>query len=87
MYLYPDCVDMEQIRGEDLSGRMQGDEWTSPGIGGRDPRDGAANKQLGEMLVNGMADAIGEKARELLESLRASGKLERGPLPGGTARE
>ena len=83
MYLYPDSVDMHQIRDEDLTGNMQGDQWNSPGIGGRDPRDGNANKQLGEMLVMGMADAIGNKAQELLDTLRTSGKLHDGPPPGG----
>jgi len=83
MYLYPDCVDMHQIRDDNLTGAMAGDKWSSPGIGGRDPRGGAANKQLGEMLVKGMAEAIGNKARDLLEGLRAAGKLEQGPPPGG----
>jgi len=36
----------------------------------KDPGDGNANKQLGEKLVNDMADAIGEKARELLASFK-----------------
>lgn len=83
MYLYPDSADLHQIRDDDLSGNMEGDKWRSPGIGGRDPRGGAANKQLGEMLVKGMAGAIGLKAQELLEGLRAAGKLEDGPPPGG----
>jgi creatinine amidohydrolase len=83
MYLYPDCVDMHQIRDDDLTGSMGASNWNSPGIGGRDPRHGNANKQLGEMLVTGMADAIGKKAQQLLESLRAAGKLEAGPPPGG----
>jgi len=83
MYLRPDCVDMHQIRNDDLTGAGQFDRWNSPGIGGRDPRNGNANKQLGEMLVNGMAEAIGKKATELLESLRKSGKFSQGPRPGG----
>jgi len=83
MYLYPDSVDMHQIRDEDLSGKMEGDKWNSPGIGGQDPRNGTANKQLGEMLVKGMAEAVGNKARELLEGLRSAGKLDDGPPPGG----
>jgi hypothetical protein len=35
------------------------------------------------MLVRGMADAIGKKAQELLDGLRASGKFQEGPAPGG----
>lgn len=83
MYLCPDCVDMHQIRDDDITGRMQGDDWNSPGIGGRDPRNGTANKQLGEMLVAGMTAAIGAKAEELLASLHAAGRLPDSPPPGG----
>jgi len=83
MYLHPDSVDMHQIRGDHISGSKEPGEWTSPGIGGRDPRNGAANKELGERLVTGMAEAIGNKARELLRGLEAAGKLEAGPRPGG----
>jgi creatinine amidohydrolase len=84
MYLRPDCVDMHQIRNDVLPSALPVMNWDSPGIGGRDPRNGNANKQLGEMLVNGMADAIGKKAQELLESLRKSGKCSQGPRPGGS---
>ena len=83
MYLCPDCVDMHQIRNEAIGKGPLASDWTSPGIGGKDPRDGKANKQLGEMLVNGMADAIGKKAKELLGSLDESGALGQGPAPGG----
>lgn len=83
MHLRPDCVDMHQIRDDEINGDMHAGEWDSPGIGGRDPRGGNANKQLGAMLVAGMAEAIGTKATELLESLRAKGKLSQGPQPGG----
>jgi len=83
MYLRPDGVDMHQIRNDDLTSAGQFNRWDSLGIGGRDPRNGNANKQLGEMLVNGMAEAIGKKATELLESLRKSGKFSQGPHPGG----
>ena len=86
MQLYPDCVDMHQIRDDDLDGDMHGSEWDSPGIGGKDPRGGKANKQLGEKLVNGMADAIGRKAQDLLDGLRAAGKLDEGPGIGGGQR-
>jgi len=87
MYLCPDGVDMHQIRDDDLDGDMHFDQWDSPGLGGKDPRGGRANKQLGEMLVNGIADAIGKKARELLETLRASGRLSQGPAPGGGTKD
>ena len=83
MYLYPDCVDMHQIRDEVIKKEPLGARWDSPGIGGQDPREGRANKQLGERLVHGMAEAIGQKAHELLESLRRSGALDQGPPPGG----
>ena len=83
MYLYPDSVDMHQLRDADISGRMEPGDWDSPGIGGRDPRRGTANKQLGQTLVTGMADAVGGKARELLASLRERGLLCQGPPPGG----
>jgi len=71
MYLRPDCVDMHQIRDDDLSG-WNAEDWSSPGIGGQDPRNGKANKELGQMLVEGMADAIGNKARELLAKSSAA---------------
>jgi len=83
MYLCPDCVDMHQIRDEEIGKEWTGHKWDSPGIGGQDPRNGTANKQLGEMLVDGMAEAIGKKAQELLESLRASGAIGQGPPRGG----
>ena len=47
MYLYPECVDMDQIRDEVLSD----EDWfnpANPGISGRDPRCGTANKELGK---------------------------------------
>ena len=83
MYLYPGSVDMHQIRGDDLTAPEQFNAWNSAGIGGRDPRQGNANKQLGERLVEGMAQAIGQRAQQLMESLRQGGKLASGPPPGG----
>jgi len=84
MYLCPDCVDMHQIRDEVIGEGPLTAGWTTSGIGGQDPRGGTANKQLGEMLVDGMADAIGKKAQELLASLRDSGAIDQGPPPGGS---
>jgi creatinine amidohydrolase/Fe(II)-dependent formamide hydrolase-like protein len=84
MYLLPDCVDMHQIREEPI-GPVDWEhmDWKSPGISGKDPRGGSANKELGRMLVEGMANAIGTKARELLAGLGKAGLLSQGPPPGG----
>lgn len=84
MYLLPDCVDMDQIRTEKLQEiNPESSEWTDPGIEGRDPRHGVANKELGRKLVEGMSEAIGNKARELLTQLEKNGKLSAGPDMGG----
>lgn len=84
MYLRPDCVDMDQIRDEELQEfNPESSEWTDSGIEGRDPRQGAANKDLGRRLVEGMSEAIGNKARELLAELAEQGKLGAGPDIGG----
>jgi creatinine amidohydrolase len=88
MYLHPDCVDMHRIREEKLMDmNPESSEWTDPGIEGRDPRKGKANKELGKTLVEGIAEAIGKKAQALLSLLETSGKLKDGPPPGGRAPE
>ena len=84
MYLLPDCVDMDQIRSEKLEEwNPESSEWTDPGIEGRDPRNGEASKEFGRRLVDGMCEAIGNKARELLSGLEKKGKLSAGPKLGG----
>jgi len=66
MYLRPELVDMEQIKGEDLEseeGRRKA------GIYGRDPRI-YASRELGEKIANRIAERIGQKAQELLATLK-----------------
>ena len=66
MYLRPELVEMDRIRNEVLSTK----EWMQgAGIIGRDPRTDASC-ELGEKIVNRIADNIGNKAQELLAGLR-----------------
>ena len=62
MYLHPDLVQMDRIKDEVLS-TPEGHQ--AAGIGGRDPRTDAS-RELGEKIVNRIADNIGKKAQELL---------------------
>ena len=64
MFFYPDTVDMSTLEGEQIVLDM------SPphGIGGMDPRE-HASEEVGRRNAELAAKAIGEKARELLESL------------------
>ena len=64
MFFYPDRVDMAELGDEPITLDM------SPphGIGGLDPRE-HASAEVGERNVELAADAIGRRARELLESL------------------
>lgn len=86
MYLHPELVDMVQLEGIDLDGRISMDEWGSPGIGGRDPRGGTASRDLGRRLVLGIADAIGERATAFLQSVRAETGAASDPPAGGGRR-
>lgn len=65
MYLRPELVDMEKIKGEVLTTE---DGAKEAGISGRDPRTDAS-RELGEKIVNRIADNIGKKAQELLAEL------------------
>jgi creatinine amidohydrolase len=64
MFFYPDTVDLSEL-GE---GQLQPDMKPPDGIGGLDPRE-HASVEVGRRNVELCADAIGKKARELLESL------------------
>ena len=65
MYLRPELVDMQQIKGKDL--KSKGGR-KAEGIYGRDPRR-YASRELGEKIANRIADRIGQKAKELLGSV------------------
>ena len=65
MYLRPDLVEMDKIKHEELSTKEGAQE---AGIWGRDPRTDAS-RELGEKMVNRIADNIGKKAQELLAGL------------------
>ena len=65
MYLCADCVAMFQARDEVIEKGPLDSDWTPPGIGGQDSRDGTTNKPLGEILVNGMAPHASSVSRFL----------------------
>ncbi|MBM3494543.1 MAG: creatininase family protein [Armatimonadetes bacterium] len=64
MHLHPQCVDLTTLG----DGPLQLDMKPPDGIGGLDPRK-TASAQIGARSVRLAADAIGAKARELLQSL------------------
>ena len=64
MFFYPDLVDMSELGTGPLAPKMKPPD----GIGGLDPRE-HASPQVGERNIDLAAEAIGKKARELLESL------------------
>ena len=64
MFFYPDLVDMSALG----SGPLAPDMKPPDGIGGLDPRE-HASAAVGRRCVEIAAEAIGKKARELLESL------------------
>ncbi|MHC4885656.1 MAG: creatininase family protein [Planctomycetota bacterium] len=64
MFFYPDLVDMSELGTGPLAPKMQPPD----GIGGLDPRQ-HASAEVGERNVELASEAIGRKARELLESL------------------
>lgn len=66
MYLRPDLAEMDRIASEVLDTE---DGAKEAGIWGRDPRT-EASRELGEKIVNRIADNIGGKAQELLAGLR-----------------
>ena len=74
MFLYPDLVDMAALGTGPLAPNMQAPD----GIGGLDPRV-HASVEVGRMNVELAAAAIGEKARQLLESLPADQRSFRLP--------
>ena len=64
MFLYPDLVDLSTLGDGPLAPNMKPPD----GIGGQDPRR-YASAEIGRRNVELAAQAIGRKARELLESL------------------
>ncbi len=64
MFFYPDLVDMSQLGSGPLAPKMKPPD----GIGGLDPRE-HASAEVGRRNVELASDAIGRKARELLDSL------------------
>lgn len=64
MFFYPDLVDLAELGTGPLAPNMQPPD----GIGGLDPRE-HASAAVGRRNAELAADAIGKKARELLESL------------------
>lgn len=64
MFLYPDLVDMAALGNGPLAPKMKPPD----GIGGLDPRQ-HASLEVGRRNVQLAAQAIGKKARELLEGL------------------
>ena len=64
MFFYPDRVDMAELGDQPMNLDMK----PPHGIGGLDPRK-HASPEVGERNVELAAEAIGRKARELLESL------------------
>lgn len=66
MALRPDLVEMDHIRAEKLS---TGEGAKEAGIWGRDPRTDAS-RELGEQIIERIADNVGKKAQELLAGLQ-----------------
>ncbi|MGD8499426.1 MAG: creatininase family protein [Phycisphaerales bacterium] len=64
MFFYPQLVDLSELGAGPLAPKMKPPD----GIGGLDPRKHASTR-VGERNVDLAAEAIGKKARELLESL------------------
>jgi len=64
MFFYPDCVNILELGTGPLAPNMKPPD----GIGGLDPRKHAST-EVGEKNVDLAAEAIGKKAKELLESL------------------
>ena len=64
MFFYPDLVDMSELGTDPLAPDMAPPD----GIGGLDPRE-HASAEAGRRNVELAAEAIGEKAGQLLESL------------------
>jgi creatinine amidohydrolase len=64
MFFYPGLVDLSELGSGPLAPKMKPPD----GIGGLDPRKHAST-DVGEKNVDLAAEAIGKKARELLESL------------------
>ena len=64
MFFYPDLVDMSELGAGPLAPDMQPPD----GIGGLDPRQ-YASVEVGRRNAELAAEAIGQKARALLESL------------------
>ncbi len=64
MFFYPDSVDLSELG----TGPLAPDMKPPDGIGGLDPRE-HASVEVGRRNVELCADAIGKKARELLDSL------------------
>ncbi|HUV42249.1 MAG TPA: creatininase family protein [Sedimentisphaerales bacterium] len=64
MFFYPELVDLSELGTGPLAPKMKPPD----GIGGLDPRKHASTS-VGERNVDLAAEAIGNKARELLESL------------------
>lgn len=64
MFFYPDLVDMSQLGDGPLAPNMKPPD----GIGGLDPRE-HASAEVGRRNVELASEAIGKKAKELLESL------------------
>lgn len=64
MFFYPDLVDMSQLGSGPLAPEMKSPD----GIGGLDPRDHAST-EVGRRNVELASEAIGQKARALLNSL------------------
>jgi len=64
MFLYPDLVDMSMLGTGPLAPNMKPPD----GIGGLDPRE-HASPEVGGRNIELAAEAIGKKAKQLLESL------------------
>ena len=74
MYFYPDLVDMAALGDGPLAPDMKPPD----GIGGLDPRK-HATADVGRRNVELAAQALGRKARELLESLSEVRKTAKPP--------
>ena len=68
MYAYPDKVDLNTLKERKLSSEEQMEMEGPEGIGGKNPLK-YASSELGKKIIEKMGDLIGQKAKQMFESI------------------